>query len=164
MVNSKRFLCIILLFKINLCLCASEGIKGQVSLHSQPWLVNRNTNADSKILPVTIIAFKATGNENRVTIFWQTSSEVNIAAYEIESGRGPENFTSIGAVIAKKSSGGETYEFFNTPGFWGIIYYRLKIIEKDGSFTYGDTATVQLISTQSKSVFDSYLFSKRMQP
>ena len=74
---------------------------------------------------------------------WTTASEQNINRYEIELAKGnsalqQNQFVKIGEVSSQGNSATEQHYTFtdieNSKS--GARYYRLKIIENDGSFTY----------------------------
>jgi glucose/arabinose dehydrogenase len=101
-------------------------------------------------LPVTLTAFRATAIDNTVNLSWQTASEVNLAGYDIEMSRDGNSFERVGTVAAKNSLDGDRYEYPHIPGLLGTLYYRLKMIDADGRFSFSQTAAVNLNPDQSK--------------
>ncbi len=88
-------------------------------------------------LPVKLLYFKgnAEGGVNKLT--WATSTEINAGYYSIERSSDGREFTAIGRVDAAGNTNANTYYSFNDNSFSkGINYYRLKVVDKDGSYNY----------------------------
>lgn len=89
-------------------------------------------------LPVNWLTFTGTINErNTVTLNWSTASELNNSHYDVERSSNGSTFVKVGALPAGNQSASMQQYIFNdeTPGS-GIAYYRLKQVDKDGSFQY----------------------------
>jgi hypothetical protein len=93
-------------------------------------------------LPVTLIDFSGALNVNKVQLKWITTSEVNTNGYEVEYSTTGSNWSSIGFVAAKNTINVNNYAFTHLQPQIGANYYRLKIIDKDGSFKYSKTVEV----------------------
>jgi hypothetical protein len=110
---------------------------------SEFWLNNGSINKTSP-LPVKLLEFTVQKqNSNDVLLQWKAASESNVARYEIEMARGNAdlqsgNFMKIGEVAGLgNTTGSRTYTFTDTEADkFGTRYYRLKIINADGSFSY----------------------------
>ncbi|HEY9361721.1 MAG TPA: T9SS type A sorting domain-containing protein, partial [Chitinophagaceae bacterium] len=102
------------------------------------------------VLPVVKItsfnAFKKQGND--VSVEWITSAEGNANRFEIEVAKGNEalqvnNFVKIGEIASRaNSSQPQNYVFLDKEQKTDVRYYRLKIINNDGSFFYTDLKAV----------------------
>jgi hypothetical protein len=90
-------------------------------------------------LPVTLLSFSArnTGTQNRIE--WETATEANIEVYQVERSVDGANFSRIGETAAKGSAG--SYVSYDNQPNLGLTYYRLKIIETDGRYTYSQTVS-----------------------
>lgn len=111
---------------------------------SEFWL-NNGGFTGSATLPVKFISFTARkqSNNNDVLVDWKTVEESNINRYEIEVARNSRdyqtnNFVKIGEVASRgNSSSQQDYNFTDLENYKsGVRYYRLKIIENSGSFSY----------------------------
>lgn len=98
------------------------------------------------MVPVELLAFTASVRNSEVELLWSTASELNNMGFEIErSIDNPDNFITVGFVDGKGSSTEiNYYSFFDNPQLSGVnqIYYRLKQIDFDGTFSYSDVVTV----------------------
>lgn len=100
------------------------------------------------VLPVQLISFTATKSNSGNLLQWQTAQEINSYYFDIEHSTDGRNFTSIGKVAAKGNSSTRTgYEFIHIKVSPVINYYRLKITDLDGSFTYSDVRSVNNTSS-----------------
>jgi len=102
------------------------------------------------IVPVELYDFVVTPAGKRVDIAWKTSSEVNSDKFEIEKSEYSEtglNFRTIEAVKAiGHSVASTTYGPYidNNVEFGKSYVYRLKLIDKDGTFKYSDEKFVEI--------------------
>ncbi len=99
------------------------------------------------VLPVDLVNFEANQAGKRVDISWMTSQEMNSAKFEVEKAFDNNSFTKIAEVPAKGTSHdlakyGPVNDF--NVEFGKTYNYRLKMVDKDGSFNYSDTRTVVL--------------------
>lgn len=110
---------------------------------SEFWLSNGGIDKNTP-LPLKLLSFTANKlNTKDVVAAWTTSDEYNINRFEIEVARGNNDyqlnkFTRIEFVNSQGNSGAEQrYSFTDVEiNKSGVRYYRLKIIEADGSFSY----------------------------
>ncbi len=98
------------------------------------------------IVPVELLAFNASVRNSEVHLLWSTASELNNMGFEIErSISNPDNFVTVGFVDGKGTSTViNYYSFTDNPQVNGVnqLYYRLKQIDFDGSFSYSDIVNV----------------------
>jgi hypothetical protein len=89
-------------------------------------------------LPVTLIRFSATRENETSSLAWATSEEENSERFEIERSPDGKQWTTIGTVQAS----GETsetitpYWFTDSKPLTGQNLYRLKMIDQDQTFAY----------------------------
>lgn len=117
---------------------------------SEFWL-NNGGSTGNRSLPVEVASFtaKKINNGNGVLLECKVTSEFNVDKYEIEVAKGngalqTNNFTNIGSVASAGNSNAERQYTFtdDEPNKTGARYYRLKIINKDGSYSYSDIKPV----------------------
>lgn len=94
------------------------------------------------LLPVTIIDFTAQKKNEYVFLKWYASYETNFKNYEVERSSDGIVFSKIGEVAGRNLA---DYDFTddNLPPA-GIVYYRLKMIDIDGKFSYSRVVLVRL--------------------
>lgn len=101
------------------------------------------------VLPVDLVNFEANQAGKRVDVSWMTSQEMNSAKFEVERATENNSFAKIAEVPAKGTSHDLTkygpVNDFNVE-FGKTYTYRLKMVDKDGTYNYSDTRTVVLQS------------------
>jgi hypothetical protein len=111
---------------------------------SEFWL-NNGGLSNNQSLPVELLSFTAKKGANRKDVLteWVTASELNTGRFELELARSNEafqqnNFIRIGTVNSHGNSSSEQrYSFTDIESNKsGVRYYRLKIVDVDGRFTY----------------------------
>ena len=94
-------------------------------------------------LPVILDAFTTTRQGSASLLEWSTSMETGSSHFEIERSTDGAGFTTIGTVAAK-GAGTTTsyYTFTDSKPAAGLNYYRLKIVDQDGSEAYSAIRSV----------------------
>ncbi|WP_353718756.1 T9SS type A sorting domain-containing protein [Dyadobacter sp. 676] len=76
-------------------------------------------------------------NESTGLLSWSTSDEVNSDRFEVQRSRDGKNWLLIGNVASRgERNSVQHYEFIDLAPMEAENFYRLKMIDKDGSFTY----------------------------
>ena len=90
-------------------------------------------------LAVVLSDFTATSKECSAIVSWSATSELNADKYEVEVTT-KNDFTKAGTVIAAGNVSTVQHYEFTYPMQSGIVYYfRLKIINLDGTFSYSNS-------------------------
>lgn len=89
-------------------------------------------NAMTTPLPVELINFSATPNDNKVYLQWSTAAELKSDFFVVERSTDAVNFEEIGTKKAAGNSNSEkNYELIDESPLDGVSYYRLKLIDID---------------------------------
>jgi uncharacterized delta-60 repeat protein len=100
---------------------------------------------DAFPLPLSLTSFTALKNSNSIELNWKTANEQNTAAFVIERSTDGRNFTSLSTVQSSgNSSSVRNYSFVDQKPLNGTNFYRLKMVDKDGSFTYSRIIAVNM--------------------
>jgi hypothetical protein len=94
-------------------------------------------------LPLSLLQFKAENNDKATQLAWQTTQEENTAFFSIERSANGKTFTAIGSVPAANTAFKNNYAFTDAQPLAGTSFYRLKMIDIDGKFTYSRTVSVR---------------------
>jgi Secretion system C-terminal sorting domain len=95
--------------------------------------------ANACTLPIKLESFTAAPQDKTVLLSWVVSEEINVLKYEIEFSTDGRNFWLIGSRAATNST---NYNLVHNSPVFGINYYRLKTIDKDGRISYSEIRTV----------------------
>jgi len=95
-------------------------------------------------LPISLLSFHGFLADKKVVLNWETSSEFNAKSFVVERSTNGNQFTTIGEVSAKNVAIGSSYQFNDNTVLTGPMYYRLKLVDKDGSFKYSKTVVLKI--------------------
>jgi hypothetical protein len=104
-----------------------------VNSFSEFWL-NNGGSGGIHPLPVNLLTFEAIKKTKQVLLQWITENELNADKYFVERSADGINYTSIGIVAAFNNSTKNNYSFIDMQPLTGLNFYRLKMMDKDGSF------------------------------
>lgn len=100
---------------------------------------------DASALPLSLQRFRAQLQQQDVLLQWRTATEQNTAIFYIERSQDGKVFQSIGNVAAAGTSTAvKDYSFTDTDPLTGTAYYRLKMVDMDGRFTYSAVIIVRM--------------------
>ena len=101
-------------------------------------------NNGNLVLPVVLINLVAIERNGNTELHWATAQEVNSSHFEIQYSSDGRSFASIGNVYAAgQSQFMRNYLYTDNEARRGISYYRLKMVDVDGSFTYSRVVSLQ---------------------
>lgn len=104
-------------------------------------------------LPVELVYFYPVIQNNGVLLKWGTATEVSNYGFEVQRSISNYNFEMIGFVEGNGNSNSpKDYEFLDSLAEQsGLIYYRLKQIDFNGTSEYSDTVKVDFVSSVEES-------------
>ncbi len=110
-------------------------------------------------LPVVLESLTAKLNaEGQVQLNWKTTSEKGFKGFEIERSETGVLWSTIGYVGASgDGTRGGDYSFLDAEEMSGVMYFRLRMVDFDGSFEYSRIQSVRI------NVPDSYVFYDQLQ-
>ncbi|MFM6924860.1 MAG: T9SS type A sorting domain-containing protein, partial [Ferruginibacter sp.] len=91
-------------------------------------------------LPITLSKFIVTKNNCTATLNWETSSELNSDRFEIEVATGSNPVYGLASTVYASGSSTTTrsYQYSYSMQAGVVYYFRLKMIDKSGSFIYSN--------------------------
>jgi len=109
--------------------------------------------APLEALPINLLSFSVSQVADGIQLDWLTSSEENAMGFEIQRAIGkPDRFLSLDFVPTKHGNGSSRSvmhykyndnEFFSTQ----VVYYRIKLVDRDGTASYSSIESFRLAST-----------------
>jgi len=98
------------------------------------------TTAVAGPLPITLLSFTGQSISGKHLLRWTTATEQNSLGFQLQQSANGIQFTSINTILSKALNGNSNssinYQIENALPFTGVNYYRLKMMDKDGKFTY----------------------------
>jgi len=102
-------------------------------------------------LPVRLLSFNAALRNNTVALKWETENEVKFSAYEVERSENGIDFTALSTINAR-GTGFEKQQYQYADNLAGsssdVFYYRLRMIDLDGKFTYSNVIMIRKTGTK----------------
>lgn len=93
-------------------------------------------------LPVTLVSFEARAVERQALLNWETASEDLFERFDVERSRDGYNWELLGSVTSKGETSGR-YDFIDGQPGGGESYYRLRMIDQDGTYTLSQIRSVR---------------------
>jgi CSLREA domain-containing protein len=91
------------------------------------------------VLPLHLISFTAASEDNIVTLNWTTAGEEETKYFNVERSGAGIDFDILGQVQAAGNSSRErNYRFIDRIPLPGANFYRLRMVDLDGRFTYSN--------------------------
>jgi hypothetical protein len=85
------------------------------------------------LLPVKFGALNLSQSNSLTKVSWNVLSEVNTDKYFIERSENASSFYTLGSLSATNTG---KYSFVDNAPLAGVAYYRIKAVDKDGTFSY----------------------------
>ncbi len=109
-------------------------------------------------LPLQLLSFYAAKQNNDVALNFTTENEQDCSHFNIERSTDGINFTAAGTLAARNLTSKQQYQYIDANAltvFAAVpkLYYRLNMVDIDGSFTY---SSVQVVNLQQTSVINIY--------
>jgi len=98
----------------------------------------------SKPLPLNLLQFTAAPQGYAVNLHWRTTDEINTQQFIVQHSPDGNTFNPIGTVAAKNTTGQNQYAFTDNHPLTGNNFYRLKMQDLNGGFTYSPIVEVAI--------------------
>lgn len=103
----------------------------------------------SGVLPVKLTYFDAQAIDNKVELSWETAWERNSREFVVQRSSDLKEFGDIGRVTAAgEADGRRQYTFTDPMPLSGANYYRLRMVDRDGTYEYSKVEDVVVHSDQ----------------
>ncbi|MEO7263402.1 MAG: T9SS type A sorting domain-containing protein [Ferruginibacter sp.] len=100
------------------------------------WVVKLVAGA---VVPLRLLSFTGILENNATKLNWQTTDEINTNHFIVERSANAISFSAIGKVNAQTSSSiTHSYHYADNAALPGTNFYRLKMEDNGGRFTYSD--------------------------
>ena len=132
----------------------NNGTGGGISTDRYSSLYFKKIGNSIGTLPVTYHSFDVIANNQSVNLSWVTDVETRNDHFEIQRSFDQSDFKTIGLASDAQATTGMSKQYSFKDGMkeirdHAVIYYRLKQINIDGSFTYSVVKMVRFIASKS---------------
>lgn len=101
-------------------------------------------------LPLTLLSFSAEKQNENALLEWTVAQQINVSYYEVQRSINAVDFSPVGKVDAINSANSNK-DYSYTDALNDInantIYYRLRMVDIDGNFTYSSVKFISLAGT-----------------
>jgi hypothetical protein len=102
-----------------------------------------STDQNQSPLPVSLTSFTGKHQPDGTALRWSTASEKQNAYFEVERRVAGQPFQTLGRVAGKGTAAtSATYTYRDTTPPSGVVYYRLRQVDTDGTATYSSVVVV----------------------
>ena len=99
------------------------------------------------VVPVELVSFNASVDENTLTLSWITATELNNSGFEVERAINGSEFEKVGFVPGfGTSTETHSYSFVDQSLAAGSYAYRLKQVDLDGTYEYSNIVYAEIIT------------------
>lgn len=98
-------------------------------------------------LPANFLNFTALLVNDKVSLAWSTSQGSNVSHYNIERSYDNKSFKQAALIFTAENPAAVNNYSYNDPVKnvpSSVIYYRLKMIDKDGKYKYSEVRTIAM--------------------
>jgi Secretion system C-terminal sorting domain len=133
----------------------ANQLRSKANLASNNPALSRFVSSLLGVMPVKLISFTGTLEQNSVSLTWITSEEQGFDHFEIERASADLVFEKIAQVSGAgyNTEDEQAYEFTDTKTQNGTRYYRLKSVDLDGTFEYSSIVSVTVAVSKAMSVY-----------
>jgi len=141
-------------FNANLSTCEVEPICDYLAVPSNSAVIQDNaTNCVSRAaveaaclaLPVELVSFSASSENNFTQLLWRTASETNNEGFEIQRSTDGKNWNELAFVPGYGNTQEEqSYTYTDERPLPGLNYYRLQQMDYDGKSEYSNIVSVEM--------------------
>lgn len=104
--------------------------------------------AVTSLLPIRLVSFNGLLSNNTTQLKWVTENETATKQFGVERSVDGNTFTAIGSLQASGNTAGQVvYSYADSAvarQSSQVVYYRLKMIDADGKFSYSNVVTIKL--------------------
>lgn len=93
-------------------------------------------------LPVSITKIDAMRNGCSVDVNWSVAEQLNVSRYEVEVSKDGRNFGKVSETAAQNITSYKAGFALTAQLQSQLLYVRLKVVDRDGSYKYSETRTV----------------------
>jgi hypothetical protein len=110
------------------------------------------------VLPVKLQFFNAFKDRDKIAVVWESNAELNLNYYEVQQ-QDPttSQWITKKSVTALNSSSVSKYRYDDVPlsGVGNYVYYRLRMVDKDGRYTYSQVIRINRIQMKAELILQS---------
>lgn len=136
---------------------AEDGTLYAVGLNGRVYKV-----ASIAILPVSLLSFTGTRQTGYNELEWQITATQNTERFIIEYSGNSIGWQEAGAVTAQSQQGNQVYNFRHYTNITGKLYYRLRIVDNNGSYKYSQVIVINSNDSGSIKIYPTVITDNQL--
>jgi len=129
-------------------LFTSSPASAQYIFNRLDTLVTQDYGLQLTALPLQLISFTGISASNKnVTLYWTTANELNARNFIIEQSEDGVHFNQVAVENARNQVSGNYQKQFNSLAK-NLLYFRLKMVDMEGNYSYSKILSVKVMSVQ----------------
>lgn len=124
---------------------SATGASQSITLQPGEYHVYLDRDASS-VLPLTLLSFNGSRSAEAIQLNWTSTNENNVSHFEVERSFNGADYSVVSTVPAKNIAGINHYSSSDIDSrvlnATGKIYYRLRMVDKDGRAGYSGTIAI----------------------
>lgn len=146
------------LFTVRLGAATKSSSASDERMYSMYFQDFKYTQPSHATLPVNLKNFDARVNNSKVALQWSTADEVNFSHFLLQRSTDGKEFANVTMIMSNSHSLDYSYGYTesfnqNAPA---ILYYRLKMVDIDGTFKYSNIRVVKMNGFSSQLTVSTY--------
>jgi len=109
-------------------------------------------NAAIAALPITILDFFGKTDDNYIYLYWNVEQAINFDHFELEKRVSQSAWQTISTIPSRNVLDHIQYSSRDKSPFHGPNYYRLKLLDIDGTYSYSHTIVIDFASAETISL------------
>jgi hypothetical protein len=127
----------------------NNGNTGPIATDRYHSIYFQKITGNFNVLPIVYQNFNAIINNNAINLAWQSDADSKNGHFEIQKGFSSNSFNTIAVMMGALTQSGNMSEYnyadnSSDNASHNIIYYRLKIVEANGNYSYSPVLAVKL--------------------
>jgi hypothetical protein len=107
----------------------------------------------SGVVPVALLQFRGKKQEADILLEWITANEINVNRFELEHSADGSAYDLLGNITATgNSTTNRSYAYIDRNPLPGMNYYRLRMIDNDGRYSYSNVVALSGSTAESLAI------------
>jgi hypothetical protein len=132
---------------------ASMGVDNQGEMYAAEYSSGELYSISSSVLPLVLVNFEGSSKDTYNELVWTTESEVNFNHFILEKKQTNTDFIEIAQIDGKGNEYSQTAYNYRDYEIANDAYYRLKMADLDGTFTYSKIISIKSAPASEYAIF-----------
>ena len=94
------------------------------------------------IVPLDFLSITAKRKQGFTDVEWHTANEMDVKEHQVQRSSNAFSFVTVGKIPAINTSEDHVYNFYDSDNVYGLVYYRIKSVDYDGTIKYSKVVSV----------------------